>query len=92
MYDNKCLSTTCEAGFRFELETGLCIDTVCKVDNCKNCVESGIQLCDECDAEFLVNTDKTKCDPDTSCRTLFCDKCEASRESCEGCAPGFWLN
>lgn len=54
-------------------------------------MQSGIQLCDECEADFLVNTVKTKCNADTSCRIRFCEKCEADRDVCEGCAPQFWL-
>lgn len=53
--------------------TGECQDTVCKIDQCKNCETSGIQLCDVCNTGFKVGSDGASCIPD--CVVNDCDVC-----------------
>mmetsp|Transcript_18789 Transcript_18789/g.25477 ORF Transcript_18789/g.25477 Transcript_18789/m.25477 type:complete len:330 (+) Transcript_18789:1862-2851(+) len=92
LYDNECRSFMCAEDHRFNLQTGVCEDTVCRVDQCKYCVLSGINACDECSTGFAVSDDKAQCQPDQSCNVLFCEECSADINTCEACQERFWLD
>ena len=90
LVDNECISTECQTGWEFNFETNLCEDKVCKVDSCKNCETFGIELCNECESEFILSEDFKKCNPDLSCKVSGCGTCE-QRETCDKCEDGLWL-
>jgi len=43
-----------------------------------------------CESEFLLSTDKSKCNSDKSCLVRDCAACVADRSVCEACKTGFW--
>lgn len=92
LFENECRSTSCAEGFRFDLASGQCIDVVCKVDKCQNCISSGLNLCDVCEAGYVVSSDKTQCERDFTCQVNFCDKCDTDVFTCEACVERFWLD
>lgn len=80
----------CIAGYKFNRETGLCEDTVCKVELCEDC-SFDITSCERCREGFYFDLEEERC-LDLSCKIKQCDKCERNPKECEQCAKNYWLD